>query len=187
MQKLLLAAAAVIALHATAVAQYSPITPEDAWGEDAKEWECPMPIERSANGAIMSDRNPVYKTEIFLLYTNERVSTFSVRHTLRNGEQYERPVNMPASRYGLGTRKVAEALAFSNGQATPPAIQASAWWANSSGSNTVVRWKGCFRCALLTLNIRIATVISRAKRPALVIGPDRAAKPDRNGRKAVAE
>ena len=94
MKKTLLLAAAVVATFAAnASAQYS--SPEvDAWGEDNKEWECAMPIERLANGTITNrtERNPVYKTEIYLMRNDPgtTVTAFNVRHTLRNGDPYQR-------------------------------------------------------------------------------------------------
>jgi hypothetical protein len=73
---------------------YAGYTNDDVnpWADDAKEWECAMPLERPAS----NDRNPVYKTEIYFTRGyNERtdkswLATFNVRHTLRNGDRYDR-------------------------------------------------------------------------------------------------
>jgi hypothetical protein len=73
---------------------YAGYTNDDVnpWADDAKEWECAMPVEQPAS----RDNNPVYKTELYFTRGyNERTSkswlaTFNVRHTLRNGDRYER-------------------------------------------------------------------------------------------------
>ena len=85
------AAASICVANSMASAQYQ-VQAQDAWAADAKDWECAMPVERPAT----NDRNPVYKTEIYLVHDyDERKGTswltsFNVRHTLRNGDQYQR-------------------------------------------------------------------------------------------------
>jgi hypothetical protein len=52
----------------------------DPWGEDAKEWTCPMPKPTKGDG----DRDPIYKTEIFLTYNGEdRIATLRSRRPIR--------------------------------------------------------------------------------------------------------
>src|SRR5262245_21982330 len=59
------------------------------WGENSKEWECPMPRPTKADG----DKDPVYKTEIFITYGDTRsgIATFNVRHTRMSGGISNRP------------------------------------------------------------------------------------------------
>jgi hypothetical protein len=87
--------ALLAALAAAAMGNaYAGYTNDDVnpWADDAKEWECAMPVEQPAS----RDNNPVYKTELYFTRSyNERTSkswlaTFNVRHTLRNGDRYER-------------------------------------------------------------------------------------------------
>ena len=62
------------------------------WDESNREWECSFHKETPAK----SDRDPVYKTELYAMYdqTSNRnpkpLVALNVRHTTRSGSAYER-------------------------------------------------------------------------------------------------
>jgi hypothetical protein len=89
---ILLGSAAVVALSISARAQQTEYQ-DDPWAEDVKEWECSFAKEIPAK----PDKDPVYKTELFLTYRemNKRtdtfpLKTFNVRHTTISGMPYQR-------------------------------------------------------------------------------------------------
>jgi hypothetical protein len=83
-----LSLAALTTAHATMADANSEAS--DTWGEEAKEWECAMPRSAKADG----DRDPVYKTEIYVTYrgndSSNGIASFNVRHVAMSGMSYER-------------------------------------------------------------------------------------------------
>jgi hypothetical protein len=94
-----LAALAVVGLTLTTAAH---ATQSDPWGEDYREWECAMPPSRDG------DKDPVYKTEIFVTYQESgeypsaKIATFNVRHTTVAGQMYDRPEQYYVTRFTNG-------------------------------------------------------------------------------------